>query len=894
MAKNDYKLTFIIDADGSTAKQALNGLTADINKFGGTYTSTFGGMIPIAGAVAGAIAGIGTAAAGAGIALFNITKNAAEFGSTIFDASQKTGLGATAISSLKVAADQSGSSLEAVTRGIARFAKNYEGTGKDLRTELGRVFKQINEAAPGFDQMRIAQAKFGKGGADLIPVIKATSGNLEEFIKKAEELGITIDDKAAYQADQFGDQLDTLNAQLAGVGRTIGGELMPVFNDMASATSTFISSNRSEIGIWGRETANVLRGIAAYWRDATVAMSGYRAFDKNALPGNVSPAAGLLSMTPLGSAYLGLSRAWNMAADRGAAEPTQMGPYAWEMSPTSRRSVGGDGPGSGKIKRPPKESDGEFRKFFDELGFSIVRTYGKAINDGSPHTYGGAADISIKGQSMDRIFTLMAKALEKGYRVFDERLKAPGVKQTGPHIHIENAKTSLTKDSRILGLGLTSDQLAYLKNLDQERLGKASGTAGLDQFTKKRAEDEKRTADKTYENERLAASRRLELGQALTNDLIDQYETLYQKAVEVNDPTQAIAAAKYLHDLKIQYIDDEIAGLDEVWRSAEIGSEKEAEAWHKLQLATIARNAAQRKADEVLAEQRKKITEKQIDDALKLQEKALADFEAFAATLENKAHTTGYSMVDDAAARGRKRLADKNTAHPLSDGIFGSLGISKMQTEADIVSGIYGRMGSMVGDTVNQMAQGVGSMVEQWVLYGSAGPDAMRKMTASVLAGLAAQAAVESLMELAKGIASLANPFTAWQAPFHFKAAAIFGGIAVGSALAGRAVAGDSFTKGNASSSGSASGSTGSTGSASVMPSSRVSANAFTSGRDSSTVQLAASIDRLERKISGMRPGDVLVAGAREKRGFIGEQNTRDIQSNAKIGVNQAKAMGMR
>lgn len=102
---------------------------------------------------------------------------------------------------------------------------------------------------------------------------------------------------------------------------------------------------------------------------------------------------------------------------------------------------------------------------------------------------------------------------------------------------------------------------------------------------------------------------------------------------------------------------------------------------------------------------------------------------------------------------------------------------------------------SAVGAVVNGLAQGVGSLVQQWVLLGSAGPNAFRKLVASVLAGVAAQAATLAIMELAYGVAAL----TPWgaaiygPAPFHFKSAALFGSIAAATALAGRSVAGGLF-----------------------------------------------------------------------------------------------------
>lgn len=98
---------------------------------------------------------------------------------------------------------------------------------------------------------------------------------------------------------------------------------------------------------------------------------------------------------------------------------------------------------------------------------------------------------------------------------------------------------------------------------------------------------------------------------------------------------------------------------------------------------------------------------------------------------------------------------------------------------------------SAVGSVVNGLAQGVGSLVSQWILLGVSGPGAMRKLVASVLAGVAAQAAVLAIFELAKGFAALF--FNPAEAAAHFYAAALFGSIAAVSAVAGRRFAGDLF-----------------------------------------------------------------------------------------------------
>lgn len=121
---------------------------------------------------------------------------------------------------------------------------------------------------------------------------------------------------------------------------------------------------------------------------------------------------------------------------------------------------------------------------------------------------------------------------------------------------------------------------------------------------------------------------------------------------------------------------------------------------------------------------------------------------------------------------------------------------------------------SAVGAAVNGLAQGIGGLVENWVLMGSTGPNAMRKLVASVLAGVAAQSAVLAIFELAKGFASLF--FNPAEAAAHFQAAALFGSIAVATAVAGRGVAGDLFKQPTAGAGGTSK--TGSSGSTRTTP----------------------------------------------------------------------------
>ena len=68
--------------------------------------------------------------------------------------------------------------------------------------------------------------------------------------------------------------------------------------------------------------------------------------------------------------------------------------------------------------------------------------------------------------------------------------------------------------------------------------------------------------------------------------------------------------------------------------------------------------------------------------------------------------------------------------------------------------------------------------------------ESFKESVGALLMALSQQAAVEALMNTAKGFAALSNPFTAAAAPGFFKAAGIFTAAATAAGLAGSAMGG--------------------------------------------------------------------------------------------------------
>jgi hypothetical protein len=244
-------------------------------------------------------------------------------------------------------------------------------------------------------------------------------------------------------------------------------------------------------------------------------------------------------------------------------------------------------------------------------------------------------------------------------------------------------------------------------------------------------------------------------------------------------------------------------------------------------------------------------------------------------------------------------VGTQQESHPFSDGLFGEIGVEKITSEAEMVADVYKKLGATAGAAINQLAQGMGQLVENWVLYGSASGTSARKAIASALAMASAQSAVSAIMETAYGIAAL----TPWGAAIygsptlHFEAAALFAGIAVGTGLAGRAVAGNSFNQNGAGAGSSDQPDYYTQASPPVnSPSVRDSNQNF--GTSSNQNQLAGAITDLKNEVGGLREKissmpaeDVVVIGAKRKGPFLTDVVVSSLKSNGSKASEMGKAL---
>jgi hypothetical protein len=235
----------------------------------------------------GAAAGIGKmgagfAAAGASIiapltaAVFQFS----EAGSAIDDMSQRTGASAESLSALSYAAQQSGTSMEAVEKGMRKLgqtataAADGSQSAKDALAAVGLTAAKLKGLTPDQQLRTVAEMLskitdpgkraaramdiLGKSGAELLPMMNDGAQGITDMMKKADELGLVMSGDQAKSAAAFGDAWDETKATLSAITTQIGGALAPALTDLLGKATPMIAM----VSKWIRENSAVIKTIA--------------------------------------------------------------------------------------------------------------------------------------------------------------------------------------------------------------------------------------------------------------------------------------------------------------------------------------------------------------------------------------------------------------------------------------------------------------------------------------------------------------------------------------------------------------------------------------------------------------------------------------------------------
>lgn len=292
---NTAELVFNIKADGSQAKREMGEMQTSIGSLGGKL----GGLANPATIATAAFAALGAAAVAVTKQLFDLTLEAAKYGAAMKDASDRTGLTAKALSGLKYAAEQGGSSFEAASNAVAKFnvllgqaaagnekaqqtLEKYKITATDTDTALKQAIATIDAMSSSTDKAAASAELFKDRTGQLLPVIAGMSGDLEKASQRAIQLGVAIDDQAAAASKRLDDTMLDLRLALQGVSLQLGNAMIPHVQKLAEALVNWFIRNQDLIGslavLVGTWMERFVNALIAVGRVAEVAANSLRGF----------------------------------------------------------------------------------------------------------------------------------------------------------------------------------------------------------------------------------------------------------------------------------------------------------------------------------------------------------------------------------------------------------------------------------------------------------------------------------------------------------------------------------------------------------------------------------------------------------------------------------------
>ncbi len=235
-----------LQADMNEAKSIFSRSVRDIERTVGRFKQLLLGIF--AGVSVGSI-----------VASFkSLTQQAIESADAIGDMAQKAGVSGEFLSSLQLAADVSGTSVDGLTQGLRVLnqslfeaasgagdkADAFKLLGIDVRDASGNVrdaesvflelADRISEVGDQAAKVGIART-LGKGFNELLPMLNLGSEGLRSLMDTARALGLVLDSETIASADRLNDTFTVLSKTSQGLGNRIMRELAPALEGIAAS-----------------------------------------------------------------------------------------------------------------------------------------------------------------------------------------------------------------------------------------------------------------------------------------------------------------------------------------------------------------------------------------------------------------------------------------------------------------------------------------------------------------------------------------------------------------------------------------------------------------------------------------------------------------------------------
>jgi hypothetical protein len=205
-----------------------------------------------------------------GVAIAANVKKMSDFGSSVFDMSQKLDVSTQSIQEFEYIASQMGTSLETFMQANNQLMKSMRDAQKETSAEA-MLFKALKVEIKNADgtlrsteevfwdvrgaiasmtdttsQAMVAEKLFSRSYQDMLRVIRASDSELDQMRARFKGLGIEVGEKTIKDLNDFSDEMAELKLVFRTVAAQIASVFLPLFRDISSTIRDSVIPNIRE------------------------------------------------------------------------------------------------------------------------------------------------------------------------------------------------------------------------------------------------------------------------------------------------------------------------------------------------------------------------------------------------------------------------------------------------------------------------------------------------------------------------------------------------------------------------------------------------------------------------------------------------------------------------
>lgn len=184
-----------------------------------------------------------------------------QYGDAIDKNSQKMGISAKAYQEWDFVLQHSGSSIDAMGRGMMTLSKQAESnsdafeklgiTQEDLATLnkedlFAKTIEGLQALGEGTERDALAAKLFGGSAKELGPLLNTSADDVAEMRKQVNELGGVMSDDAVKAAAQYQDSIQNLKTAISGIKRTFMSNFLPAVTKVSDGLTKLFSGDKTE------------------------------------------------------------------------------------------------------------------------------------------------------------------------------------------------------------------------------------------------------------------------------------------------------------------------------------------------------------------------------------------------------------------------------------------------------------------------------------------------------------------------------------------------------------------------------------------------------------------------------------------------------------------------